>query len=674
MVSPVAVFRILGDLAVEIGGREADPGPHKQRLVLAMLLCRANCVVSTDLLTDAVWGDDPPRTAHKNLHVYVSSLRQLLRPAGGPDRIVHRSGGYVMRVETEELDSLRFREFVRAARMSSALAGDHQGSKVPGASEHAARLLGEALDLWRGSMLADLADSPAIRAEADAWALRRVTACEDWAEAAVDVGRAAAVADRVAELIGAHPLRERLRAVQMIALHRSGRRTEALAGYDEYRRLLAAELGLDVGPVVQNLYRSLLAEGAGESDPTARTSTGISPGAGTGTGAGSGRDTVPKPRRQTWPQTWQTWPQAPQMVGGSVGGGAMSNPSAGRPRLLLPPDLHDFTGRAQHAAELAETVGVRRCSVYLCGPLGVGKTALAVRTAHRLAADFPDGCLLIRMRRSDGSPRPVTSLLADLCRVTGTAIPQVDDEDDAIALWQAEILGRSLLLVLDDVADVADASGLQPLLPGPGGSVAIVTTRRELPGIGSLHRMELGAFSPAEALDLLARHLTGPRVANERGAAERIVAAVGLLPLTVRLVGGKLAALRHLSLSAYAARLEHSGSLLDELAVGETTVRPLLGAWWQGLVPQARAGLRALSRLPGPVFTLAEASGVLGLSLDEAARALESLIEQRELDSPLAEVTAHAVLYELPLLSRLYAREQDQPEPAVASVAEVPSG
>ncbi|MBS2539979.1 hypothetical protein KGQ20_45280, partial [Catenulispora sp. NF23] len=386
-------------------------------------------------------------------------------------------------------------------------------------------------------------------------------------------------------------------------------------------------------------------------------------------------DTVPKPRRQTWPQTspqnWpQTWPQAPLMVGGPAGGGGMPHASAGRPRLLLPPELHDFTGRAQHAAELVEAVGVRRCSVYLCGPLGVGKTALAVRTAHRLASDFPDGCLLIRMRRSDGSARPVTSLLADLCRVTGTAIPQVDDEDDAIALWQAEILGRSLLLVLDDVAD---ASGLPPLLPGPGGSVAIVTTRRELPGIGSLHRMELGAFSPAEALDLLARHITGPRVANERGAAERIVTAVGLLPLTVRLVGGKLAALRHLLLSAYAARLEHSGSLLDELAVGgETTVRPLLGAWWQDLVPQARAGLRALSRLPGPVFTLAEASDVLGLSLDEAGRALESLIEQRELDSPLAEVTAHAVLYELPLLSRLYAREQDQP--AVASAAEVPSG
>ena len=591
---PAVVFRILGDLAVEIGGHEADPGPHKQRLVLAMLLCRANSVVSTDLLTDAVWGDEPPRTAHKNLHVYVSSLRTLLRQAGGPARIVHRSGGYVMRVATEELDLLRFQEFVRAARMSAT---------VPHGSEHAARLLGEALDLWRGPMLADLADSPAIRAEADAWALRRVSACEDWAEACVDLGRAAGVADRIAELVREHPMRERLRAVHMTALHRSGRRTEALACYDEYRLHLAAELGLDVGPVVTSLYRSLLADGAARSG-----------------------DPVPKPRRERPDQ-----------------------------RLLLPPDLHDFTGRARHTAELMETVGARRASVHVCGPLGVGKTTLAVRTAHRLAADFPDGCVLIRMRRSDGSARPVNALLADLCRVTGTSIPQVDDEDDAVALWQAEILGRRLLLVLDDAAD---AAALQPLLPGPGGSVALVTTRRELPGIGSLHRTELGAFTPAEALDLLARHVGGQRVAQERAAAERIVTAVGLLPLTVRLVGGKLAALRHLSLSAYASRLESSECLLDELAVGENTVRPLLAAWWQDLVPQARAGLRALSRLPGPVFTLAEAAAALGLPPEEAGRALEPLIEQRELDSPLAEVTAHAVLYELPLLSRLYARTQ----------------
>ncbi|MBP0458746.1 AfsR/SARP family transcriptional regulator [Streptomyces montanisoli] len=610
MAGPAVEFRVLGELAVQAGGREIDPGPHKRRLVLALLLCRANSVVSTDLLTEAVWGDEPPRTARKNLQVHVSALRALLPPAspGGAPRIVHRPAGYQLRVEPDELDLLCFERLVHTARKASGLAAEQAGQAASGVSEHAARLLDEALALWRGDMLADLGDSGVIREEADRWSLRRLAVCEDWAETSVALGRHTVVADRLADTVRAHPLRERLLAVHMTALHRSGRRTEALACYDEYRKLLAAELGLDVGPAVTAVHRSLLASAAASPAPLAEWAR-------------------ERPRRGAAPRT----------------------------RLLLPAALDDFTGRSAETAQLLDAVGTRRRSVQLSGPLGVGKTSLAVHVAHRMAPGFPDGCLLIRMRRPDGTPRPVPSLLAELRRITGTNMPPPVDEDDAVALWQAELLDRALLLVLDDAPD---AASVRPLLPGSGDSAAVVTTRCGLPGIGSPHRVELGPYPLRDAVEFLGGLVGAHRVLADRAAAERIVAAVGLLPLTIRLYGGKLAALRHVSLPAYASRLERGTAILDELATADPAVRPLLAGWWRDLPAPARDTLAALGRLPGPLFTLADAAEAMALPEDHAYRLLELLLERRELDSQLAEVTAHTTLYELPLLSHLYAREQ----------------
>ncbi|MFD5651853.1 BTAD domain-containing putative transcriptional regulator [Streptomyces sp. NPDC127039] len=614
MAGSAVQFRVLGELAVEVGGREIDPGPRKRRLVLALLLCRANSVVSTDLLTEAVWGDEPPRTARKNLQVHVSGLRALLSTAspGGATRIAHRPGGYQLRVEPDELDLLHFERLVRTARKASLLAAEQAGRAASGVCEHAARLLDEALALWQGDMLADLGDSGVIRDEADRWSLRRLTVCEDWAETSVGLGRHTVVADRLAETVRAHPLRERLLAVHMTALHRSGRRTEALACYDEYRKLLAAELGLDVGPAVAAVHRSLLADA-----PPAPLAQWV-------------RD---RPRRGAAP----------------------------RPRLLLPADLDDFTGRTAEAAELLDSVGTRRRSVQLSGPLGVGKTALAVHCAHRLAADFPDGCLLIRMRRPDGTTRPMTSLLAELRRITGAVQTPPDDEDDVAALWQAELMDRALLLVIDDAAS---AASVRPLLPGSGDSAAVVTTRCGLPGIGSPHRIELGPYPLRDAVEFLGSLVGTHRVLADRAAAERVVAAVGLLPLTIRLYGGKLAALRHTSLRAYASRLERGAAILDELTTAEPAVRPLLVGWWRDLPSSVRDTLGALGRLTGPLFTLADAAQVLSLQEEDAYRLLETLLERRELESQLAEVTAHTTLYELPLLSYLYAREQVVPAQA----------
>ncbi|WP_225447183.1 BTAD domain-containing putative transcriptional regulator [Streptacidiphilus sp. PB12-B1b] len=548
-------FSLLGPLAVRAGGLPVPLGPHKQRLLLAQLLCRANTPVPVDLLTEALWQNDPPRTARKNLQVYASALRTLLGRGPGPERLALHPGGYLLRIASGELDTHRLDALARAGREAAA----------EGGFASAAALLGQALELWQGESLPDLRCSQPLQAEAERLDLRCLGIYEDWAEAALETGQAQAVLHGIDDLVEQHPLRERLQAARMRALHRTGRRTEALAAYDGLRQLLSRELGLAPSPPLEQLYRSILADGSGA--PDAR----------------------PDPGR-------------PSASGAAAGRGG---------RTLLPADTVDFTGRQAQLARLTDAL--RRAegrTVVLVGPTGTGKTTLAVHAAHRMRADFPDGRLLVRLRAEDGTPRCWTSVLGDLLRLTGLAGSVPDDPDAAAAAWRGWLADRKMLLVLDDAPD---ESAARALLPGTGAGAALVTSRSQLAGLSAAHRSEVRPYAPAEALELLERIIGSERVRADREAAERIVAASGLLPLGVRVSGMRLSVLRHLPLAEYADRLAGSAGLLDELAAGDVAVRPRLAVGWRELPADGRAALLRLARLPlARPFTLHEAAAVLG--------------------------------------------------------------
>jgi len=240
-------FGILGPLEAQEAGQHLYIGSHKQRVVLALLLCRANRIVSTVALDDAVWGATPPRTAHKNLQVYVSALRKTIG-TGGP-RLLHTPPGYTLRIEPEQLDVLQFHKFVEAGRRAAS-AGD---------AVTAASLLGQAIRVWRGPVLPELASVPAIAAEAKRLWDQYLYAYEDWAETMVDLGHHVQVVEGIDRLARRYPFRERLRRCQLLALYRSGRPTEALAQFEALRQLLARELGLSPSPVLARLYESILA-------------------------------------------------------------------------------------------------------------------------------------------------------------------------------------------------------------------------------------------------------------------------------------------------------------------------------------------------------------------------------------------------------------------------------
>lgn len=236
-------FRILGRLEVLDGQRDLAPGRPQARALLALFLLHANSRLTTDRLIDGLWPDAPPSTADKALQGHISTLRRLL----GPSRIRTEQGGYRFEVLPGELDTDRFEQAVAVARAARA-------------SGERARLLGDALAMWRGEPLADLAGERFAQPHIARLEALRLSALEDRARAELELGRHRELLPELEPLLAQHPLSEGLRATVMVALYRSGRQADALRVYREGRRWLAEELGIDPGVELQQLERQVLAQ------------------------------------------------------------------------------------------------------------------------------------------------------------------------------------------------------------------------------------------------------------------------------------------------------------------------------------------------------------------------------------------------------------------------------
>jgi DNA-binding SARP family transcriptional activator len=237
-------FGVLGPFEARDGDRVLPVGRGKQTALLALLVLHGNEVLSVDRLIDELWGDRPPLTARKSVQVRVAGLRRTL---GEGLLLTSAGGGYLIRIEAEQLDLHRFERLVSEGR--DALAGD------PGAAKDK---LDEAVAIWRGPALADFAyesfAQPAIARLEEV----RLSALELQIEAELALGRHAAVVGRLQELAVTYPLRERLRALLMLALYRDGRQGDALAAYRGARKQLVDELGIEPGPPLQELHRAIL--------------------------------------------------------------------------------------------------------------------------------------------------------------------------------------------------------------------------------------------------------------------------------------------------------------------------------------------------------------------------------------------------------------------------------
>jgi YVTN family beta-propeller protein len=246
-------FRILGPLEVADNGREPVIAPGKQRALLGILLLHANEVVSSDRLIEELWGEQPPASAAKSLQVHVSRLRRALNGDhgnGADNVVVTRGGGYLIRVTRGELDRERF----------EALVAHGAQELVDGAPARALTSLEEALALWRGPPLADFAYESFAQPEIARLDELHLAAIELRIESELALGRTAQAIPELESLVGQHPFRERLRGLLMLALYRSGRQADALEAYQQARRALVDELGIEPGEPLRELERAILAQ------------------------------------------------------------------------------------------------------------------------------------------------------------------------------------------------------------------------------------------------------------------------------------------------------------------------------------------------------------------------------------------------------------------------------
>ena len=614
-------IRLLGPVELCDGRRPVPIGP-RARVVLAALAINAGRVVSMHRLIAAVWPDEPPATAVTQIHMCVSALRRALTSLGvaaARDLIVTAPPGYLLRAGADQIDVLEFERTLSEARTA---AGE-------GDPRRAAALLHEGLGLWRGPALEGF---PGLTVEATRLEERRLAALEERAEADLALGRAADLVPELTALTAEHPLRERLRALLMRALHRAGRRSEALEVYQDARRALIDELGLEPGPELRRAQDAVLAADD-TAESVARPRFATAAGSGFVSGSGSGAAGL-----------------AGGPVSGPVGGG----------RSPLPPDIADFTGRRKQVAQAIDAItGAPRQRaavpiVAITGRAGVGKTTLAVHVAHRLRSRF-DGRLYVGLDGAGPAPADPAEVLGRLLRrlgVDGAAIP--DGPQDRAESYRARLDGAHVVVVLDNAADERQ---IRPLLPGSPTCAVIVTSRRHLTGLPGAVHVELDAFDPAQATELLGRVAGMDRVAAEPAAGERISMLCDRLPLALRIAAARLAAKPHWSLERLAGRLADERRRLDELTHADLEVRGSIGLSHQGLSPSAQRAFRLLGLLDAPDFAVWAAAALMDVSQPAAEEQVEELIDARLLEVAGRDETGQT-RYRFHDLVRVYARER----------------
>ncbi|HWU07096.1 MAG TPA: BTAD domain-containing putative transcriptional regulator [Streptomyces sp.] len=594
-------FTVLGPVRAWRGSEGLPAGSPQQRALLAALLLRDGRTATAAELIDALWGDDPPSQALATVRTYASRLRKIL----GQDTLVSESGGYAVRIPRETLD----------LTLAQDLAAEADKARGSGDRPQARTLINKLLGLWDGEALASLPGPYAEnqRTSLEEW---RLQLTETRLDLDLELGCHAEAVSELTALTAAHPLRERLRELLMVALYRSGRQAEALAVYADTRRLLAEELGVDPRPELAQLQQRILRADEELARP------------------------VDEP--------------APVSV-------------PARP-AQLPATVPDFTGRAAFVRELGDRLVAPEGSVMavsaLAGIGGVGKTTLAVHVAHQARRHFPDGQLYIDLQGAGARAAEPETVLGAFLRALGTADSAIPDSlDERAALYRSTLDGRRILIVLDNAHDAAQ---IRPLLPGTEGCAALVTSRVRMVDLAGAHLVDLDVMSPEEALQLFTRIVGGERVRSEREAALDVVAACGFLPLAIRIAASRLAARRTWTVSVLAAKLADERRRLDELQAGDLAVKATFELGYGQLEPAQARAFRLLGLADGPDISLAAAAALLNLDLHTAEDLLESLVDTSLLES------AAPGRYRYHDLVRLYARacaERDEQPPVGRELA-----
>lgn len=602
------LFQLLGPVRIQDGDSPVRITAPKQRTVLAMLLARAGYVVPVRSLVAEVW-DEPPRSAVANLRTYLMQLRRLLPPSADPavERLVTSDAGYLLRVAPAEFDLFQFEALAAHGRQALA-----RRDLVAAQNAYT-----RALALWRGRAAEDAPLGPTLREVVARLTDQYLSATEEYTEIQLALGSPMAAAERLRELIGQHPLRERLYGQLMVALYRCGDVVGALDVFAMARRTLADELGLDPGPELRRLHQAVLRRDADLMTPTVPPAAPVAvssaaPPAGDGSVTG-------------WPEN------------GQAGNG---HP---RPRQL-PREPALFVGRSAELARMLTALcadpepGAPPPVLALHGPGGVGKSTLALRAAYAVAGRYVDGQLYVDLQGSSPGLPPLqpAEVLGRFLRALGVPNGEVPAAPaEAAAHYQSLLADRRVLVVLDNAVDAAQVA---PLLPAGGGCAVLVTSRAALTTMDAVP-IVVGVLDEADSVRMLGL-LAGPsRVDAEGGAAADIACRCGCHPLALRIAGARLAARPDWSLARFGERLRNQQRRLDELQAADLAVRSCFevsyGTLAGGAGPARGAAARAF-RLFGvldvPEVSVGLAAALLDVDPEAAETTLDELTEARLLE------------------------------------------
>ncbi|MFJ9814536.1 BTAD domain-containing putative transcriptional regulator [Streptomyces sp. NPDC101151] len=574
----------------------------RQQKLLALLLLNANRVVPMELLVDELW-EDPPSSARPQVHNAIRDLRRILSAAEDAS-LVTMDVGYRLMVPEEAVDAHRFARRVRAAR-----AAEQEGRLT-----ESARLLQGAVDLWRGDAFAGIA-CPAVTSAAVKLNEQRLTALEDLMALRLRNGETSSLVGELHALLAEYPLRDSLRGSLMLALFRSGRQADALTVYDDGRRFLAEELGLEPSRHLRSLHADILA-----GSPTAH-----GPGA-----AGLTADRA-DPQREERPAR-----RSPA-------------PSGGRRGNYLPHDLTDFTGRSAELDSLLDAAGQEHggspLMIAVDGMGGVGKTTLVVHFAHRVTARYPDGQYFIGLHgfSADRPPLPPEQALGALLQTSGVSPGEIPASlEERSALWRSRLAGERCLVVLDDAADTSQVA---PLLPGTGGTLVLVTSRRKLTALDGALPLWLDVLPHEDAAALFTRIVGERRAAREPEQVDRAVELCGHLPLAIRIAAARLRGRPAWAVADLVDRLASTSQRAHCLQSAERDLMSVLRASYRHLNPTQRQFSRLISRHPSPSYDVDQAAAVTGLPAGDVERHFDVLIENNLIREDLpARFTFHHLI------------------------------
>jgi DNA-binding SARP family transcriptional activator len=496
-----------------------------------------------------------------------TTMRRLRLALGDGGRLI-RTRSHGYLIELDQ-DRLDLERFRR--HVDQAMRADGQADR--------AALLRQGLALWQDIPLSNVHSEELERVAVPQLIEERLDAVEQWIDARLALGEHAQVIPQLAGLTAEHPLREQFWAQTMVALYRAGRSADALEAYRRAATFLADDLGLDPGPRLQVLRQQVLVGDAALSPPF--------------------------------------------------------TPTTIVPRSDLPRDVSDFTGREAEIRLLLEapTLATRTAMVVFAidGMAGVGKTALAVHAARRLADRYPDGQLFLDLRALEARPLTPEVALGTLLRAVDVPSEQIPaDVRERAALWRARTAGRRTLVVFDNALDSAQISSL---LPGSPECLVLITSRHRLPGLDGARLLTLDVLPPDDAAELFSRVIGDGRPAAEPDAVAEVLELCGHLPLAIGIAGARLRHRPMWTIGHLADRLRDRRRL-TELRTEHRDVSAVFELSYRQLSSAQQRMFYLLSLHPGADLDAYSAAALADVPLADAEAALEVLVDNHLLTQP----------------------------------------